>query len=162
MSFIACVRRNRGNDFNVEVLHPFLHRIQNDWQEELKALKGWWLIFTGSSVTFWSENPQELGHTWDHKGPGHSNVDIGVCFDWDQPCDKDDLHQHLTQILVVRPQQGKRAHGTRQVANQSRIAAWAKFRMHWERVLGRFRKERSSSTFSFWDVVVYAALGNRF
>ena len=165
MTFIALVARIPGTDFNENVLRPFLRRILNHRQEDVKTLQGWWLIFTGSSVTFWSETLTKLGHTWDQKGPGQSNVDMALCFDWGQPCDDDGLHKHPTQKLVLRPQQGKKPRGT-QAANQFRINAWSIFLKHWKRVLGRRngveRKERSSSPLSVWDVVVYTALGNRF
>ena len=75
--------QGQGTDFNQNVLLPVIrNRERQGWQPGIRRLKGWWLIFTGTSATFFSEAPRKANHFFDQNGPGTCDVDMAM-YDWD-------------------------------------------------------------------------------
>ena len=74
----------QGRDFNITVLLPLINKNGgNGWPEGIVRLKGWYLIFGGTSAMFFSEADSKHDHFFDRNGAGSSDVDMAIVYDWE-------------------------------------------------------------------------------
>jgi len=121
----------------------------------LRTLKGWWLLFTGSSVAYWTEAPRKAGNYFHSEGPATSDLGVVICFDWE---DVPPRQPHLTQTVIFRQAKprSKFANIQRrflQTAKLWDVASWKAFRERWQHELNSSDGEqRSSAPLSLCDV----------
>lgn len=78
----------QGMDFNQNVLLPVIReRERQGWPAGIGRLRGWYLIFGGTSAMFYSEAKKKTDHFFDRNGAGTSDVDIAIVYDWELTAD---------------------------------------------------------------------------
>lgn len=135
----------QGVDFNKQILLPVLRDKEYCFGGRLR---GWWLIFTGSSVTFMSEKVKKPGHFFDSLGPGTSDVDMVICYDWDLAGRSIQAAKQATQTRIFNGRGPRSIFSSIQFgASQTRClfdqAAWEQWTKKWGPLLSEGHNDRT-------------------
>eukprot|EP00435_Cladocopium_sp_Y103_P075635 s20_g61.t1 len=68
-----------------------------------QQIKGWWLVFNGTSTSIKSDVPEKAGKMFDQTGVNSSDVDVAIVFDFNACCDGEAKKTKVAELFNGQP-----------------------------------------------------------
>eukprot|EP00435_Cladocopium_sp_Y103_P001851 s3923_g1.t1 len=68
-----------------------------------QKIKGWWLVFNGTSTSIKSDVPEKAGRGFDEHVVNMSDVDVAIVFDFNACCDGEAKKTQVAEVFNGQP-----------------------------------------------------------